>query len=190
MAENDDIVIPGDRLGTTEEWMPGEGTYEDEGVVYSKSFGRVHYDEDKLEAIVKPLNPVVRVDVGNVVYGKVRDRRKSIVTVEIEIVEGESRGIEDYCEGTLHISKVSNDYIDDLENAFLKGDIIRAKVTQIEPSIQLTTQGKNYGVVRGYCFQCRKSMERQRNTLYCSYCERRESRKLSDLYGNIKLKSK
>lgn len=186
----DKFVVPGDKIGTSEEWLPGEGTYEDEGFVYSSAFGEVEYDEENLEAHVRPVNPISRLDVGSVIYGRIKDRRSSIVTVDIKVVEGKSRSVREDKEGTLHISKVSDDYTDELKDEYLKNDIIRAKITQIEPSIQLTTVGKNYGVVSGYCSRCRAHMELQGSKLYCPRCDIREDRKISKFYGKIKMKQK
>ncbi len=186
----DKFVAPGDKVGTHEEWMPGEGTYEENGMIYAKIFGKVEYDEDKLEAHVRAFNPVTEVEEGDIVYGTIRDRRKSIATLDLALVEGSSRGIAVNLEGTLHISKMSDDYTERVEDKYLKGDVVRAKVVQVSPSIQLTTVGSDLGVVRGYCFKCRRGMERTGDTLYCPHCDRRESRKISNLYGRITLKSK
>ncbi len=191
MAETKEkIVMPGDRVGTHEEWMPGEGTYEENGIIYSKTFGRVEYDEDELVAHVRSINPVTDLKEGDIVYGEIRDRRKSIAIMNIELVEGHSRGVRMDIEGTIHISKISDDYTEKVKDKYLKGDIVRAKIIQMEPSIQLTTIGSDLGVVRGYCFNCRRAMERTQDTLYCPYCDRRETRKLSTLYGKIKMKKR
>ncbi len=184
------LVYPGDKLGTHEEWMPGEGTYEDDGVIYSKILGKVKYDEDKLEAQVEAINPVSSISIGDVVYGTIRDKRSAMATMTINVIEGRSRSVRIDLEGTIHISKISDDYVDSVDAVFLKGDIVRAKIMQIEPSVQLSTMGKNFGVVRGYCFNCRRPMERKGNLLYCDSCERRETRKLSNFYGKIKMKAK
>ncbi len=184
------LVMPGEEVGTHEEWMPGEGTYEANGIIYAKTFGRLEYDEEKLEATVKAFNPVTEVKEGDIIYGTIRERRKAIATADIALVEGSSRGIAMDMEATLHISKISDDYTENIEDKYLKGDVIRAKVTQTTPSIQITTMDKDLGVVRGYCFKCRRGMERTGDTLFCGYCDRRESRKISNLYGRITLKSK
>ncbi|MFW6040466.1 MAG: exosome complex RNA-binding protein Csl4 [Thermoplasmatota archaeon] len=188
--QKDKLVMPGDKIGTSEEWLPGEGAYEDEGYIYASVFGKVIYDDEKLEAKVTAINPISSINKGDVVYGTVRDNRGSIASVTLELVEGNSRGISMDIEGSLHISKISNDYVESVEDSFKKGDIIRAKVIQTEPSIQLSTTGKNLGVVRGYCTNCRRPMTRKNNKLYCSTCERTETRKISKAYGKIKLKER
>ena len=184
------IVHPGEEIGTSEEWLPGKGTFEEEGKIYSCYFGELEYDEENIEARVNPFNPVLELEEGAVIYGSVSRRKNSLVNIDIDLVEGESRDILRDIEGSIHISKVSKDYTDDLEQEYLVGDIVRAKVVQVEPTIRLSTEGKNFGVVKGYCSNCRKAMEKKGNKLYCSYCDRTEDRKVSNVYGKIKLKRK
>lgn len=191
MEENEDnIVAPGDKLGASEEWLPGKGTYEEEGYVYSSVFGRVEYDHENLVANVIPINPVSEVEEGDIVYGKIRNNRGSIASMSINLVEGEPRGISTDLEGSLHVSKISNDYIESVDSVFKKGDIVRAKVTQVEPSIQLISQSKDLGVVKGFCTNCRKDLALKRGKLYCENCDHYEKRKISSAYGKIKLKER
>ncbi|MFW5928233.1 MAG: exosome complex RNA-binding protein Csl4, partial [Thermoplasmatota archaeon] len=133
---------------------------------------------------------VVELEEGDIIYGQVSRRKNSLVNIDIDLVERESRDILRELEGSIHISKVSNDYTDNLKQEYLVGDIVRAKVVQIEPTIRLSTEGKTYGVVKGYCSNCRKPAEKKGNKLYCSNCDRTENRKISSVYGKIKMKSK
>ncbi len=191
MSGNEEkLVFPGDKVGTSEEWMAGEGTFEDKGNIYAAQFGRLIFDEDSLEAKVDAVNPIVEVKEGDVIYGSVFMRKEAMVVIMIEKIEGVSRDVKEDVEGTLHISEVSEDYTDSLEDEFLVGDIVRAKVTETEPAIKLSTAGKTFGVVRGYCPECRKAMkfERKRDKLYCENCELRSDRKISRVYSKIKLK--
>jgi len=191
MTETEEkIVYPGEKVGTSEEWVSGEGTYEEQGGIYSAHFGKLKIDEENLEAKVEAMNPIVEIKKGDTVYGTVLMRKKSMAVVTIEKVERASRDIKRDIEGTIHISEVSDDYTDELEDEFLVGDIVRAKVIQMEPTLRLSTVGEKYGVVRGYCPRCRKGMEykRKKHRLYCPRCDRYASRKISKVYGKIKLK--
>ncbi len=191
MSKNEEkLVVPGDKVGTSEEWLSGEGTFEDNGDIYASQFGLLKFDEDSLEAKVKAVNPIVKVEKGDVIYGSVFMRKGSMAVIMIEKVENVSREVKEDVEGTLHISEVSDDYTEKMKDEFLVGDIVRAKVIQVEPTIKLSTTGKTFGVVRGYCPECRKSMkfERKKNKLYCENCEIRSDRNISSVYGNIKLK--
>lgn len=184
------IVYPGDKVGTSEEWLSGEGTYEEQGNIYAAHFGKLKIDEDNLEATVEAVNPIAEIKKGDVIYGTILMRKKSMAVVTIKKVERASRDIKRDVEGTIHISEVSDDYTDELEEEFLVDDIVRAKVIQVEPTLRLSTVGEKYGVVRGYCPECRKSMKykRKRDKLYCPRCEKHTSRKISKVYGKIKLK--
>ena len=191
MEEKEDkFVVPGDRIGTSEEWLPGKNAHEDEGYIYASVFGKVVYDEENLVANVEPTNPISEIEKGEIVYGVIRNNSGSIASLNLELVEGESRGISRDIEGSLHISKISDEYVESVEDSYKKGDIVRAKVIQKEPSIQLSTTGKTLGVVRGYCTNCRRPMEKKDSKLYCPICERKENRKISSVYGKIKLKGK
>jgi len=191
MIENEErLVFPGDEVGMAEEWLSGEGTYEDEGKIRAAYFGVVKYDEDDLEAKVEALNPIVEVKEGDIVYGVVEARKNSMVVISIDMVEGSSREVKEDIEASIHISKVSDDYTEELEDEYLVGDIVRAKVVQVEPTIRLSTIGRKYGIVKGYCSQCRKDMQYKNNKLYCPGCDRYEKRKISQAYGKIKLKRK
>jgi len=191
MAENKEkLVFPGDEVGMAEEWLSGEGTYEDEGKILSAHFGIVKYDEDDLEAKVEAINSIVEVKEGDIVYGVVEARKNSMVVISIDMVEGSSREIKEDIEASIHISKVSDDYTDELEDEYLVGDIVRAKVIQAEPTFRLSTIGSEYGIVKGYCSQCRKDMKYKKNKLYCPRCDKYENRKISQVYGKIKLKRK
>ncbi len=188
--EEERLVFPGDEVGMAEEWLSGEGTYEDEGKIHAAHFGIVKYDEDDLEAKVEAINSIVEVKEGDIVYGVVEARKNSMVVISIEMVEGSSRGVKEDVEASLHISKVSDDYTEELEEEYLVGDIVRAKVVQVEPTLRLSTIGGEYGVVKGYCSRCRKDMKYKKNKLYCPRCDIYEDRKISKVYGKIKLKRK
>lgn len=187
---DEEFVTPGEELGTSEEWLPGKGAHEEAGMICASVFGKVEYDEENLEANVVPVNPISEIEEGKIIYGRISRNQGSIASLDIGMIEGESRGIARDIEASLHVSKISDDYVDSVEAVLKKGDIIRAKVIQSEPSIQVKTTGKNLGVVKAYCTKCRKPMKKKDSKLYCSYCERYESRKTAKVYGKIKLKDR
>src|SRR2546428_42056 len=90
-------------------------------------------------------------------------------------------------EGTIHISNVSEEYTEDIHDMYRLGDIIRAKVIQVKPSVQLTTAEPNLGVVKALCSVCRGPLEVRGRELYCPRDERTERRKLAADYADLKL---
>ena len=104
---------------------------------------------------------------------------------EVVTVEGKSRNITDDTNGTIHVSKISNDYVQDAGNELRPSDIIRARVIQVKPSIQLTTVHPHLGVVKALCRKCRHPLVKEEKGLYCANCDRHEHRKTSDDYAAV-----
>ena len=52
-TQTGDVVLPGDRLGVIEEFIPGSGTYEEEGVIFSSIQGQINLDMEKRENMEK-----------------------------------------------------------------------------------------------------------------------------------------
>ena len=45
--EEDKIVMPGDKLGIVEQYLPGDGTYDDDGDIKSSVLGNVKINQSK-----------------------------------------------------------------------------------------------------------------------------------------------
>ncbi len=175
--------MPGEVLGTLEEYMPGKGAYEDNGKVLAMTTGVVEYDRTEMMADVVPRTstPILLVP-GQHIIGMITDFRGPIALVTVERVVGEERTISSDTHGSIHISKVSRRYVPEMGRAFKIGDIIRAKIIQIEPSLQLTTIGKKLGTLYSLCSICRALLERHGDDCYCPNCERLWEKKVSVLY--------
>src|SRR2546425_753139 len=141
------MVLPGDEIAVAEEFEPGEGTYERNGLVFAATPGVLILDPANRVARVRAFNPPAELKVGDIVYGVVDDIRGMMATATILAIHGRTRQISGESEGTIHISNVSEEYTEDIRDMFRLGDIIRAKVIQVKPSVQLTTAERNLGVV-------------------------------------------
>src|SRR3972149_10250587 len=108
-------------------------------------------------------------------------------TAPVGAVHGRARQLSGEAEGTIHISNVSEAYTEDIRDMFRLGDIIRAKVIQVKPPLQLTTAEPILGVVRAMCSQCRGPLEVRERDLFCLRCERAERRKITQDYGDLRL---
>ncbi len=181
------MVLPGDQIAVAEEFEPGEGTYERNGLVFASTPGVLQLDEQNRVARVRPFNPPAALQVGDIVYGVVDDIRGMMATAAVNAIHGRDRQISGENEGTIHISNVSEEYTEDIRDMYHLGDIIRAKVIQVKPSVQLTTAEPDLGVVKAFCGQCRGPLEIRGRDLYCPRCERSERRKLARDYEDLKL---
>ena len=187
MAMERKMVLPGDQIAVAEEFEPGEGTYERNGLVFASTPGVLDLDAANRVARVRPFNPPAELHVGDIVYGVVDDIRGMMATATVSAIHGRTRQISGENEGTIHISNVSEEYTEDIHDMFRLGDIIRAKVIQVKPSVQLTTAEADLGVVRAVCSTCRGPLELRGSELYCQRDERTEQRKLARDYADLKL---
>ncbi len=185
------VVLPGEMICTIEEWAPGKNVFEENGRIYSKTLGITEFDKKNMTVNVKPINNLPDLKTGDIVYGVVQDLYNDFVLLTVISIDGVEREIVGgKQDGIIHVSKVTNKYIDEIGKAFRIGDIVRAKVIRAKPSLQLTTNEPNLGVVKALCMKCRSPLVRKNDQLYCERCERTEMRKIANDYGNIKIKVK
>ena len=178
-------VLIGDYLGTIEEYVPGRGTYSEEGKIYASNIGEVFLDREKHIANVRCKYPA-EIENGQIVFGEVTNIRKSNVTVIVKKIKGFDSNLDIRTE--IHVSNISNGYIEKPERVFGIGDIVKARVVKINGRlIDISTKG-NLGVVKAFCKRCRHPLVRpkeDKNKLICNYCGNRETRKTASDYGAV-----
>ena len=171
------MVLPGDKLSTSEELLSGEGTFEEDGVILAARIGKYIIDEKHKRAIVKPATSIpVVLKKGDIVLAEVRMIRSSMVIADVIHVIGKKRPISGDTNGTLRVSEISKGYIKDPSDVFSIGDIFRARVTQVKPNIQLDTKDKNMGVIKALCVKCRHPLVKNGKVLECKNCGNKERR--------------
>ncbi len=177
------LVVPGERLGVIEEFIPDSGTYVKDGVIYSKIVGRALLDLLNKRVSVYPLiNGELVPKVSSEVMGQIGNAQSDNVLVRIfkignKRLSGEFGGI-------LHISDVSDRYIDSMNDVCKPGDIVRAKVISGKNRIfHLSTNDKNLGILYGFCSRCGTLLEPQRYEMHCPKCGNTEKRKIAPDYG-------
>ncbi len=177
------LVVPGERLGVIEEFVPDSGTYVKDGVIFSKIVGRSLVDLQSRRVSVYPaVEGAVYPKVSGTVLGQVGNAQSDNVLVKIfkvgnKKISGEFGGI-------LHISDVSDRYVTSMNDVCKPGDIVRAKVISEKNRVfHLTTNDKNLGIVDAFCSRCGNLLEPDRYELRCPKCGNIEKRKLAPDYG-------
>ena len=178
-------VFPGEELAEEEEYVASEGTFVKNGKIYASTFGDLVLDEEECTARVETPNPVNSLKIDDVVYANIEDTRKTMATATALCKEGSRRCISSSTVATIHVSKISPDYTNDVSQEFRKGDLIRARVIGIKPSLQLTTKDAHLGVVRALCGVCKTELVARGKNLSCPKCRKSAPRKLADDYGNV-----
>jgi exosome complex component CSL4 len=177
------VVLPGERLGVIEEFIPDSGTYVKDGVIYSQLVGRALVDALNKRVLVYPLAEHIRVPrVVSIVIGEVGNAQSDNVLVRIFQVGREK--LSGTFSGILHISDVQDRYVSSMNDVCKTGDILRAKVISQKNHIyHLSTVDKNLGVVYAFCSRCAALLEPKRHEMHCPKCGHVEKRKIAIDYG-------
>ena len=183
------LVFPGQEVASEEEYLAAEGTFAEDGVVYASQVGELVLDDDNCVARVISPNPPNVLAVGDIVYAVVGDIRSTMATADVYVKDGVKRTLGGDTYATIHVSKISPKYTDDVGKELRKGDFIRAKVTAIKPALQLTTKDDHLGVIRAQCAHCKTELviSKKGDGLFCPECRVVTPRKLADDYGDMVL---
>jgi len=176
------FVVPGQKLGVIEEFIPDSGTYVKDGCIYSANVGYVLIDFINKKVSVYPVARNTNVPkVGSVIIGWVTSVQSSHAT--IQIIKVGRKVLSGHFTGIIHISDVSHRYLDNMHDAFRMGDLVRAKViSDKNKTFHLTTKDENLGVLYAFCSQCGGILIKRRN-LRCVICGNIEKRKVTSDFG-------
>ncbi|WP_298523516.1 exosome complex RNA-binding protein Csl4 [uncultured Methanobrevibacter sp.] len=181
------IVMPGDKLGIIEQYLPGEGTYDDNGDIKSSVLGNVKINQKMKVISVEGSTKPALLKVGDIVYGQITDIKPQRANVKIDCIKDNARPLALPYMGAIHISQAKKDYLEKLSDAFRIGDIIQAKVVKVTgDNIDLGTVDDDCGVLKAMCTRCRDFMHTtsKANELQCNTCNKKERRKVSKNYVN------
>jgi len=177
-------VLPGELVGTCEEFTARSGTYIENGNIYACTSGIVNINNKERSISVTPVtNTPPLLNVGDIVIGQVADIKDSVALVEIAGIKGKGeREIVNVEQAAIHVSNVKDAYVKELYYEFAPFDIVKAQVLDLR-NMRLSTVNKELGVMKAYCGNCRNVLKLDNNKLKCPKCERIETRKFSTDYG-------
>jgi len=174
------FVVPGEKLGVVEEFDPGRGTVEVDGIVYSSQTGKAALDPKRHVVTVKPMTgSVVVPEEGSSIIGVVEKIQEKMAIINIIVVDGKKMPLP--FTGMLHISNSSPRFERVMGDVCKPNDIIRAKVIDTSQRIpKLTTVGRDLGVTKAYCSRCGGELVLSGHILRCSVCRNVERRRLAE----------
>lgn len=177
------LVMPGERLGVIEEFIPDSGTYVKDGVIFSKIIGRSLVDLQNRRVSVYPvIEGAVYPKVGTVVIGQIGNAQSDNVLVKIFRVG--KKKLSGSFGGILHVSDVSDRYIDQMSDVCKPGDIVRAKVISEKNKVfHLSTNDRNLGIMYAFCSRDGTLLNQEGYDLKCPKCGNIERRKTAPEYG-------
>lgn len=180
------LVMPGDQLSTSEELLPGDGTFEENGIIRAARIGTYVVDEKHRTAEVKPASstPVI-LKRGDIVIARVTNAKPTMIIAEVVHVTGKTRSISGETDATVHVKEIAQGFIKDASTEYKSEDYIRAKVIQVKPSVQLETKDRNLGAIKALCSRCRHPLIKKSHGLECENCGNKEHRRIAEDYGNL-----
>jgi len=187
MEKNEKIVLPGDSIASTLEYLPSFGTYSDEDNIRSSSIGYPELIKTERVARVNILTKIPKIQQkGTYTYGVISNINDTKAMIDlISIDSNKFRLIAPGETAILRVENVRRGFVKSMRNEFKIGDIVKVKIINVSKTgVDLTTDEKELGVVKAYCSKCRSEMQRVDSfKVKCSNCGWVETRKLSSKYG-------
>ena len=185
-----EFVIPGDYIGVAEEFLPGNGAYEENGKIYATLVGDLDLDMSRRSAsVISKTNVVPQIKEGDIVYGEVVSVKPQMVYVDLLALEGYSdKKLSANTKARIYVSQTDKKYVKTISTEFRNGDVVRARVVDTQgDAVRLSTAEDNLGVIRAVCGVCKKTLQMKEGKLECDYCSSKETRKTANDYLKAKL---
>ncbi|MBN2127603.1 MAG: exosome complex RNA-binding protein Csl4 [Candidatus Diapherotrites archaeon] len=176
-----DVIFPGKSLCIEEEFLPGKNVFIENGELKSSAVGKEETDSKNRVVSVKAGKAKEMLKEGSIVYGRVASVKDS--NALIELFSAENGEVLAPSFATLMVSQVSSAYVDSMKSVVRIADIIKAKVSEINPQgINLSINSPELGVIKAYCINCRYPLRLFDSELKCVKCASVQKRKFSKDY--------
>ncbi len=194
------FVLPGEEIGTEEEFVAGAGTYVEEARIFATVAGRLTDENHTLSVTAAPS--LRRFKPGTLVVGRIENISEPVALAVME-GEDEEKGAVAKNQGpgaahasvrypkssgyvVLHASFIKRGYVKKVRDEYRIGDIIRGKVVEEKfGEFHISTDDPHCGCIMAFCSECRTPLEKRETLLQCPACGRRENRHLADDYRLI-----
>jgi len=176
-------VLPGDRLASIEEFVPGSGSVATGESIVSTMVGEVSTDMKNRVMSVKPIATHVGMPkLGDSVEGVVQSAQPSIVQVRIDAING----VPNQKEFTGMLS-LRDDRRRRATSPIKPGDLLRAKVVSTTNAIfHLGIEGPETGVLFTVCSNCGGNVVAlSRDRVKCRECGWVDDRLLSEEFVKL-----
>ena len=177
-------VLPGDKLAVSEEFLPGQHTYDDSGLIRALTAGTVVKDAKSMEISVNPAVQPQILKVDDWITGQVEGSQANSANVMIYFLNGKMTHKE--FSGMLTLRGLSGGGRGARRTTPVKmGDIVRCRVfSLVNGIIHLTIDEPDMGVIAALCGNCGRPLMRGSVTkAKCDECGNVEERKLARDFG-------
>ncbi|MBS7611164.1 exosome complex RNA-binding protein Csl4 [Candidatus Bathyarchaeota archaeon] len=180
------VVVPGDKIGVIEEYIPYNGTYEHNSEILSSLAGFLEEDLEKHTVSVKTMRRILLPKPGDVVYAVVVSTSEK--SASVMIISINNKLLNNYFSGLIQIRSSSMDSMKSIRSALKPGDMVKCEVLGYNNDIyHLRMHRSEFGVVYALCTKCGGVLVRSGKELKCQICNNIENRKIANDYGIIRL---
>ncbi|MDV3244822.1 MAG: exosome complex RNA-binding protein Csl4 [Nitrososphaerales archaeon] len=185
MNDKKNVVLPGDQVAVSEEYLPGAHVYDDSGLLRALSVGTVRRDQRSREISVAPAAHLELLKVGDYVTGQVESAATSTSSVAISYVNGQRTDKE--FAGMLMLRSGRRERGVRGGPPVKLGDVVRCRIQSLlNGIIHLSIDEDKAGVVYAFCGNCGRPLQRGgNNRAKCDECGNVEERKLASDFGQI-----
>lgn len=182
------FVLPGEEIGTEEEFVAGTGTYVEEARIFAAVAGRLAEENHTLSVAGAPA--LQRLKAGSLVVGRIDNISEPVALAVMEGDAGapnQGAAANRYPKSSgyvvLHASFIKRGYVKKVRDEYRIGDLIRGKVVEEKfGELHISTDDPHCGCIMAFCSECRTPLEKRDTLLQCPACGRRENRHLADDY--------
>jgi len=174
MSENQ--KIPGERVASIEEYLPGENTFEDNDLIRATTIGNINLDSTERLASINSKTQITVPKVGDIIIGVVEANLPSMIAIMIKYVNGKKAvaDLECICV-TRHLRK---------KNIALAKDVVKVEIiSHINGTIHASIDSEELGVLFTKCRKCFGTVVKMRDAVKCKDCTWIDDRKLSSDFG-------
>ena len=168
--------IPGEKIASIEEYLPGDNTFEDEDSIRATTIGEIKLDSSEKSASVNSQTQITVPKVGDIIIGVVEANLPSMIAIMIKYVNGKKvvADLECICV-TRHIRK---------KNIALAKDVVKVEIiSHINGTIHASIDKPELGVLFTKCRKCFGTVVKMRDAVECKDCGWIDDRKLSSEFG-------
>ena len=173
-------VIPGEFLSIEEELASSQGTYAENGNVYSSVIGNRLDDSTKRTISITPATMVKLISKGDEITAVVQDIYAQIALIQFTPTNKKPRIAYGNSYGYLRISELAGGYVEEFRDLVRIGDILKARVAEVKDmGIYISIKDPDLGVIKAFCSHCRHELKSQEASPFmnCPKCHNRERRK-------------
>ena len=173
---NEKLRIPGEKIASIEEYLPGDNTFEDNDSIRAATIGEINLNSSERSASINRQTQITVPKVGDVIIGVVEANLPSMIAISIKFVNGKrvNSDLECICV-TRHIRK---------KNIALAQDVVKVEIiSHINGTIHASIDSPELGVLFTKCRKCFGTVVKMRDAVKCKDCGWIDDRKLSTEFG-------